>query len=154
MRREFVLFVAQDGHFGHKALLMPAAEFLAVRGEQWHTMKAACISAPPVDNLLYVKWQRESVYRGTGMCGVQRPVSAPWLGLWAALSHYAERGADQGFLDESDEHWLRDAVSPASGFDASQLYVDLRNVSQLSIHGKVRDVTIVDGILCLDKVDE
>lgn len=151
--REYLLFVAQNAGFQCSTLLLPADEFLAVRGAEWRQLVAASehdvqLEGQTLDNVLWVRFEHAPVGGGS----VQRPADTPWLPAHHMLFCYAEHGADLG-LQHPKDVWVHSAATHlAPGhFNPVQCYARLwRAAQQGRLHHDGHRVRIVEGLLSLE----
>lgn len=149
--KDYLLFVAHNACFQSNSLLIPAKEFLAVRGAEWQMLKNACVpnevlDGMAVNNVLYVRFEHVPLDKGW----VQSPIDTPWLGAHHMLFCYAEHGAD--ILQDVRDTWIELARSHVcTGFNSVHSYQQLLTESaagRLKHRGHI--VRIVDSILSIE----
>ena len=143
----YILFVAQEGNFQTRSMLIPAEEFLSVRKNDYDLLKNKKIritnGTDVVDNVVlenYVTCSENSRVQEENECNR----------IVTDLKMYCEWGLEHGYSDTMDKEWYDGAImNLCDGFDNIANYTESMTIK--NINGM--DINIIDSFLVLETID-
>ena len=150
---EYILFLGQECNFQTRSILVPAKEFLQVRGDDYDILKKHSFphnfeedgNTYPIQNLII---QNFSPMEASSNCFSLDQTE--YSSICSNMTHYADMGDEQGFSKLGDDLWLKDSITNiCGGFNHFKNYDYCMKLTKV----KEKEINIIDGFLFLASHD-
>ena len=144
---DYILFIGQESNFQSRSILIPAGEFIKVRGDDYELLKKSVtnkykVSINGIDYQLNNLLLQNVIWEGN--CGTYEQTE--YNQLCSNLIQYADGMDTNCYFDMKDKEWYDGAkCNICSGFNHIKNYIKYKNIQQY----KGKPVNIVDSFLCL-----
>lgn len=129
--KEYILFVAREGNFQSRTILIPKNEFIEVRKEDFELLQSSSKSLTVVSNEVEYTIDNflENHYTRNNNIGTQRKTI--YTELCNTLTSYADGLDDDCYFDMKDKIWYDLAeCNLCGGFDHIHNFVKLKQMTE------------------------